>query len=405
VWDAESGALIGAPLPCGGKTHLLAEKSGAPEVLVQTAQEQPWSLDVEHGTRQGTLVVSGDLRAASWLEGRPLVLTSTRAGFVLSAGDNGEVLLTPMHDAHGNDAVFSTDGLRLLTRAVQGNSRVWDLDATRALTPFLWEGADPAFCEMDSTGQHVLLASRESAIRLWRIEDLWGAIAEGPAPPESRRLDWLHDQLAAWQQPPPAFHRDSVAGSPVLDSQKPSPRVLHVLDPSTGRDLFPPLRHEARVIDAVFSPDGRVLASYAENQCAYLWDAHTGEPIGPLLRHSREIDSIAFSPDGALLLTTARFVLQVWEVATGTLAAPPMPQPYPIRRAWWKADGTAIFTVDLKEVQREWKIAPGHRSVEDLQILGRLYSSHRVTTGAALHPLGLEDLRSAWEAAEKIQHP
>jgi len=406
VWDAESGALIGSPLPCGKETHLLGEKPGAPELLLQTAQEMPWSLDVEHGTRKDSLVVSGDLRAASWLEGRPVLVTATRDGFVLSGGDNGEILLTAVHEAHGNDAIFSADGLRLLTRAVQGNSRLWSMDGTRALTPLLWEGADPVCCDVDHAGRRVLLASRESVIRLWRLADRWGAIAEGPAPLESPRLDWLHDQLADWQkQPPRSFYRAGVAGSPVLDARKSPLSELRVLDPSTGRDLFPPLRHQARVLDAVFSPDGRRLASYAANQCAYLWDARTGEPIGPLLRHSREIESIAFSPDGTLLFTSARAVLQVWEVATGTLAAPPIPHPYPIRRAWWNAEGTAIFTVDLKEVQREWKIAPGQRSVEDLQILGQLYSSHRVTTGGALHPLDLDELRSVWEAAKKIQRP
>ncbi len=405
VWDPESGELIGTPLPCGQKTHLLGEKPGAQEVLVQTGQEPPWLLDVEHGARKSSLVVSGDLRAAGWLNGRPLLVTSTRDGFALTGGDNGEILLTAMHDSHGNDAVFSSDGLRLLARAVQGNSRVWDVDNTRALTPFLWEGADPAICDMDAHGQHLLLSSRESAIRLWRVEDRWGAIAEVPLPPGDQLLDRVRDQVPAAASEPPAFHRDSVAGRPVLDAPKPWFLDLHVLDPASGRDLFPPLRHQARVIDAVLSPDGRTLASYATNQCAYLWDARTGEPIGPLLRHSREIESIAFSPDGALLLTTARTVLQVWEVTTGTLATPPMPHPYPIRRAWWNPEGTAIFTVDLKGIQREWKTAPGQRSVEDLQTLGRLYSSHRVTTGAALHPLGLEDLRSAWEAAKKIQHP
>jgi len=190
-------------------------------------------------------------------------------------------------------------------------------------------------------------------------------------------------------------------GSPV-DAQG-----AHILVSSVGdrptRDHAPICGGKGNQWSPVWSPDGRRLASYAGNQCAYLWDAKTGEQIGPLLRHAREIDTIAFSPDGTLLLSVANTVLQVWETATGTLASPPMQHPDSIRRAWWKPDGTAIFTVDKRGLQREWNLAPGDRPAADLATLGHLYSSHRVTTGGALIPLGVEETQAAWEATKKTQ--
>ncbi len=400
VWDAETGAIIGAPLPCPDETHLLGEKPGAPEVLVQTRHTVPWLVDVEHGTRGSALVVSGDFRSASWLAGRPFVATATRDGFVTNAGDDGEIVITALLGGHGNDAAFSGLGDRVFTRAVNGGSRLWSLQTTRALTPFLWEGADPIWCSVDRAGQRILTASREPAIRLWRLEEHGGAVSETPTSLGARALDWFQAQLP---ESDGTFHRDSVNGSPILDSEQRTNNQLHVRDPSSGRDLFPPLRHHARVLRAIFSPDGSRLASYAGNQCAYLWDAKTGEPIGPLLRHEREIETIAFSPDGMLLLSVANTVLQVWEAGTGTLASPPMRHPNSIRRAWWNTDGTAIFTVDARGLQREWNFAPGNRPVTELEILGHLYSTHRVTTGGALIPLSVQETRAAWEAAKKIR--
>ena len=405
VWDAETGALIGAPIPCPEETHLLAEKPEAPEVLIQTRHTVPWILDVEHGTRAASLAISGDFRAVGWREGRPLLAAATRDGLVVDNGIDGETSVIATLGAHGNDAAFSRDGWHVLTRAVNGNSRLWSLDSARALTPFLWEGGDPISCFLDAGGQRILMASREPAIRLWHLEERAGAVSETPASESVRALDWFRSKLNDLQAQPPLIHKESVRGSPVLDSEQQKPSYLHVRDPASGQDLFPPLRHQARVVQAVLSPDGRRLASSAVNQCAYLWDARTGEQIGPLLRHDREIGAIAFSPDGTLLLSTAQSVLQVWEVASGTLASPPMAHAYPIRRAWWKADGTAIFTVDVKGLQREWNLAPGTRSVADLETLGHLYSTHRVTTGGALVPLGVEETQAAWEAAKKIQHP
>lgn len=401
VWDGETGTVIGAPIPCPEETHLLAEKPDAPEVLVQTRHTVPWRLDVEHGTRGASLVVSGDFRAAGWLAGQPFLATATRDGFVISAGNDGEVFITAMLDAHGNDAAFSSEGSRVFTRAVNGSSRLWSLQSSRALTPCLWEGADPIACFIDGEGQRILMASQEPAIRLWHLEERGGAVSETLTSLGARARDWLQAQKTDTGAPP--FHRDSVHGSPILDVERSSLFSLHVRDASSGQNLFPPLRHQARVLQAIFSPDGRRIASYAGNQCAYLWDAKTGEQIGPLLRHTREIDTIAFSPDGTLLLSVANTALQVWETATGMLASPPMQHPDSIRRAWWKADGTAIFTVDKRGLQREWNLAPGDRPAADLATLGHLYSSHRVTTGGALIPLGVEETQAAWEAAKKMQ--
>jgi len=401
VWDGETGALIGAPIPCPEETHFLAERPDAPEVLVQTRHTVPWSLDVERGTRSASLAVSGDFRAAGWMSGQPFLATATRDGLVISAGNDGEIYIAAMLGAHGNDAVFSSEGLRVFTRAVNGSSRLWSLQSTRALTPLLWEAADPLSCFLDGEGQRILMASQEPAIRLWHLEERGGAVSETLTSLRERALDWLQAQKN--DTGAPLFHRDSEHGSPILDVEGRSLFCLHVRDASSGQNLFPPLRHQARVLQAIFSPDGRRIASYAGNQCAYLWDAKTGEQIGPLLRHAREIDTIAFSPDGTLLLSVANTVLQVWETATGTLASPPMQHPDSIRRAWWKPDGTAIFTVDKRGLQREWNLAPGDRPAADLATLGHLYSSHRVTTGGALIPLSVEETQAAWEAAKKMQ--
>jgi WD40 repeat protein len=64
-----------------------------------------------------------------------------------------------------------------------------------------------------------------------------------------------------------------------------------------------------------FNPDTTLLAVGAANGSAYVIDLATGQEINRIL-HADKVSGVSFSADGSKLITVARKVVQVWDVAS-----------------------------------------------------------------------------------------
>ena len=90
-----------------------------------------------------------------------------------------------------------------------------------------------------------------------------------------------------------------------------------------GNDLIITLEGHADVVLSVaYSPDGKTLASGAEDGTIKLWDVVTGQNIAILEGHVssiiNDVSSIAYSPDGKTLASGAwDNTIKLWNVATG----------------------------------------------------------------------------------------
>lgn len=68
----------------------------------------------------------------------------------------------------------------------------------------------------------------------------------------------------------------------------------------------------------VYSPDGKLIATAAEDNVARIHDAETGERIAVLTGHQNYIRALAFSPDSRRLATgSLDSTIRVWDVAAG----------------------------------------------------------------------------------------
>ncbi|MFD6891517.1 WD40 repeat domain-containing protein [Streptomyces sp. NPDC059957] len=93
---------------------------------------------------------------------------------------------------------------------------------------------------------------------------------------------------------------------------------VHLWDPVRGR-LVGEISPEEHVVAVAFSPDGRTLAMGDDQGAARLWDLSDLAPVGPaLLGHEAAVGVLAFSPDGRVLVTAADDEsVRPWNTATG----------------------------------------------------------------------------------------
>ena len=82
--------------------------------------------------------------------------------------------------------------------------------------------------------------------------------------------------------------------------------TIRILDARTGELLRSPLEgHKSDVFAAVFSPDGKTLASAGKDGTIRFWDGATGDAAGALAAHAKAVYAIGFSPDGLRLASAS----------------------------------------------------------------------------------------------------
>lgn len=124
---------------------------------------------------------------------------------------------------------------------------------------------------------------------------LGGAVAIGYAGPED-----------------PPVARGDVGAAAARSIDPPLPRGARL---RMGTTL---LRHEGHVVRAIFSPDGRTLASAGWDGAVRFWDPKTGKAIPGLdvLKESASPLAVDYSPDGQLLVVGRQDgTVQLWDVA------------------------------------------------------------------------------------------
>jgi WD40 repeat protein/serine/threonine protein kinase len=95
-------------------------------------------------------------------------------------------------------------------------------------------------------------------------------------------------------------------------------RTVRVWDAGTGKELLVLRGHIDAVGLVVFNPEGTKLASASGDKTVRVWDAFTGKELLTLQGHTEVIHTVAFSPDGTKLASTsADKTVRVWDTVTG----------------------------------------------------------------------------------------
>jgi WD40 repeat protein len=104
--------------------------------------------------------------------------------------------------------------------------------------------------------------------------------------------------------------------------------LIHLWDPTTGKELRRLEGHARLVRDIAFAPDSKRLASAGDDNVVILWDTIAGEEVSRIKPPERT-SCVAFAPDGKVLATGGSNLdnaIMLWDPSTarpaGKLSAP-----------------------------------------------------------------------------------
>jgi WD40 repeat protein len=280
---------------------------------------------------------------------------------------------------------FTPDGLHVVAESGRDTVRMWDVTTGQALSAWSGELGMVKTVAVSSDGKF-LAAGGTKAARVWEV-DTGRLLHAFPAP--ARRtaacVAFSPDggRLAVGGGGPAVIVRSLPAGDVVLTLNTPSERVfalawsadgtrlaagdrrtVTVWDMPSGRELYALPAQEDYVPGLAFSPDGRTLATSAEDRSVHLWDGLTGAHRTSWRGLSHSIVGLCFSPDGRRLAGgDSSGVVHVWDAATGTalLAMEGYAGAGPVV---WGPDGSRLAAGEMGPGVLIWE-APGYQARKD----------------------------------------
>ena len=342
ILDAKTFQPVGRPLTDGsGEPIDYVSFSPDNRTVVTASQDKTARLwDVPSGNPIGQpMVHEGWVEAATFsADGRYVVTASSDRTARVWDAHTGQPMSEPMR--HSGDvymARFSpTNSSLVVTASFDHTARIWKWNKIADLPVISGKGSLRTVCL--NADDERLVTVTESGARIWNARTGQAAgemTATGPVTFAMCSADGTLMFTASGKQ---GQIRNAMTGAPVgevislletpaaavIDTHDKlmavvSSNELEIWDAATGQAKGNPIQLGGDATGAVFSCDGRMIATWSHGGTVRVWNVATGAAIGKPMIHKGEVKSANFSPDGQLLVasSTTGHEASLWNVQTG----------------------------------------------------------------------------------------
>jgi len=178
--------------------------------------------------------------------------------------------------------------------------------------------------------------------------------------------------------------------------------------------------HDLAITDAIFSPDGNLIATTSDDYKVNVWEAKTGKQVKTIQGYLNEIDKagldynpnsgwdyyirkytslkneFAISPDGKYLVTgKTGSIARMWELRTGVIKQEFRGHEKAVFCMAFSPDGTKIVTGSADNTLKLWEVSTGE--------LLKTYKGHReVIFSVQFSENGEQFISASWDGAVRI---
>ena len=312
IWDVESGARIGAPIP---QPNLFISATFSPDgsrVVIASLDEGRKVWDTRAWDARTGTPVSAPLQQQGSIWGmvfnrdgtRVLTIADAEHAQVWNAATWAPVGKRISHTNEILGARFSPDGTSFVTYAKDDVARLWATESGEPIGAPMVHESIPQSAEFSHDGLRILTTAVGNSARVWN------AATGQPLDPTITSPVMIRDAR---------FSPDGRTIAFVSDNQTAS-----IADAGTGQSLARPMFHATHPKEIAYSKDGTRLVTLAEADTIQVWDAASGYAIGPALRGGPRLGVVAFSGDGKRVLARSTEAAYAWDASTGGVAAAPV---------------------------------------------------------------------------------
>ena len=286
------------------------------------------------------------ISAASFSPDGQLLATSAIDGLRLWQSSTGQLLRNLPEAGSASGTEFSADGRYLLSGNLTGVATMWNVETGRAqrqfIHPSIFQIYDMAF---SPDGRSIMTAGTGPGTGDDLPETIWVWDLRHTAEPALKINTGGHPIFQAVFSPDGQYILGAVGNEP----------VARLWEAKTGSLVREFTGHEDVVLDAAFSPDGKIIATSSSDNTVRLWNAQTGQEIRQFLGHIEAVWGVEFSPDGKTLLSgSLDGTVRLWDMETGKELRRMVGHTAGVESAIFSPDGKFIVSVSDDGTARLW---------------------------------------------------
>jgi len=435
-WNIETGAAVRAEQDGGQWSYSAVFNAEGTRVVSTSSNSIAWIWDAKtgktignfmhHGDRVSSAIYSPDgdrILTASWdgtarlwsaYDGEPVSQSGpTRLSKNQIVLQHGEKLLT---------AVYSPDGLSIVTLGADGSARIWDATSGEPLGPSLPYSVssyrtessrivgtvpgDESVIAFSPEGRRIAVAGWDGIVRIW---DLAGRELHTPPfkPGVQRYFGFkgvgrkaTHITSDGKQVYVDERHWSMDTGLPLAPLA--SHKKQELKTPNFGNLSF--LANKPEYTSVQKSVDGRYELK-AKGNIARVWDIENQQWITRPLQHNEGIGAGAFSADGKWIATSSHDgAIRVWDIKTNQPLTPSLRASAVANSMWFGPDNDYLYTISSDGTAWVWNLSPDDRHLQRLSELTQYLSTSHMDNTGTLMGVEVTSFKDDWLTI-KAQYP